>query len=303
MAFSSSVTNDIPAVGSGERFGSVNVNISFTDFEDSLKIGRFAKIDTGSIDNMDGSATPTIAGVVLRKVSRAVEDEGVVDTDLYSQIEVLRSGLVTVDVKDGESPSKLGRVYVSNDGDANDGLATATDTDVAVNAEFIHEVKDNVWLVYVNPPQGDVATHIGDSDGAHAASAISVADAGAYTSEDEVEGALQELYEQYKALVADPGDAAALENAKSASIALTTAAAETRTLADPAARGIQLTISADDVSSGDAVVTAATAINQTGNNTLTFDAAGETIFLESVTVGGALVWRVVGNDGVDLTTV
>ena len=43
--------------------------------------------------------------------------------------------------------------------------------------------------------QADVATHIADSSGAHAASAISIADAGAFTDETEAEASLQEIYQ------------------------------------------------------------------------------------------------------------
>jgi len=43
--------------------------------------------------------------------------------------------------------------------------------------------------------QADVATHIADASGAHAASAISGADAGGFTSETELEGMTQEIYQ------------------------------------------------------------------------------------------------------------
>lgn len=43
--------------------------------------------------------------------------------------------------------------------------------------------------------QADVATHISDGSGAHAASAISIADAGAHTAQTEMEAALQEIYQ------------------------------------------------------------------------------------------------------------
>ncbi len=147
MAFSSEFVNDPERVGSGERYGSTNITLASTTFEDGLVIGRFAKLDSGSIDNMDGSATPTIAGVVLRSAARAVEDDDVVDASLYGQVEYMRQGLVTVSVKDGETPAQFGTVYASNAGDADDGLATATDTDIEVDAEFIKEVKSGVWLV------------------------------------------------------------------------------------------------------------------------------------------------------------
>jgi len=46
--------------------------------------------------------------------------------------------------------------------------------------------------------QADVATHIADSSAAHSASAVSIADAGNFTTQTEVEAALQELYQDGK---------------------------------------------------------------------------------------------------------
>jgi len=51
------------------------------------------------------------------------------------------------------------------------------------------------------------------------------------------------------------------------------------------------------------VITVAAAINQTGNNTITMEDAGDTIVLAAVQVAGALVWRMVVNDGNTLSTV
>jgi hypothetical protein len=147
MAFSSDVLSDIQKVKSGERWGSNNIILSTTVFEDGLKIGRFAKLDTGSIDNLDGSATPVIAGVVVRSAARALEDADTVDKTLYQQAEYMRQGLVTVEIKEGETPAKFGTVYASNLGDVNDGLATATNTDIEVSGEFIEEVTDGIWLI------------------------------------------------------------------------------------------------------------------------------------------------------------
>ena len=303
MSFSTGHLDDPVKVGAGERYGTGDVVLTALTFEDSLRVGRFAKLDTGSLDNMDGSATPAIAGVVLRNPSSPVEDDATVDSDLYSQVEYVRQGLVTVDVKSGETPALFGRVYVSNAGDANDGLATATNTDEAVNAEFITEVQSGVWLIYITPPPGDVSTHVGDATGAHAASAISIADAGGYTATTEVEAALQELYlEAAPAAITDPGDAGAIPVTRSGNVAITTAGAETRTLAVPTYAGQDLTISMD-VDAGDAVITVAAAINQTGNNTITLDDAGDTVKLVGVQVGGSLVWRTVVNDGATLSTV
>jgi hypothetical protein len=304
MAFGTAYLADPAAVGGGERQGSSHVIFAASVFEDNLKIGRFAKLDTGSIDNMDGSATPQIAGVVLRNIAGPVEDGALIDAQLYETIDYVRGGLVTVNVKTGETPSVLGKVYASNAGDANDGLATATGTDVPTNAEFIAEVQTGVWLIYVTPAPGDVATHIGDAVGAHAASAISLLDAGGFTAQIEVEAALAEIYPHIPVAVADPGDAGAIPVTRAATVALTTGAAgETRTLAIPTFVGQPIVISHDVDGGGDAVITVAAAFNQTGNNTITMADAGDTVKLEGVQVGGALVWRLIVNDGAALSTV
>lgn len=149
MAFDTGYLSDPVRVGAGERYDpKADLILTATAFEDNLRVGRFAKLDTGSLDNFDGSATPAVAGIVLRKASSPVEDTDVIDSDLYSQCEYARKGLITVAVKDGETPAQFGQVYVSNGGDADDGLATATDTDVtAPGWEFIKEIKTGVWLV------------------------------------------------------------------------------------------------------------------------------------------------------------
>jgi predicted RecA/RadA family phage recombinase len=102
--------------------------------------------------------------------------------------------------------------------------------------------------------------------------------------------------------IADPGDAAAIPVTVSGYVPLVTAGAETRTLAAPASIGLQLLLyMKTDV--GDCVVTCATTVNETGNNTLTFDNTGEVIYLIAVEEGANIRWRAVGNDGVGLTTV
>lgn len=146
MAFATGSINDPQKVGAGERFGSTNIVLTETSFEDQLVVGRFAKLDTGSIDNMDGSATPVIAGVVLRNVASPVEDAGVIDGALFSSVDIMRQGLVSVEVKAGQTPVKFGAVTASNAGDASDGMALAAGG-IATGAEFIEEIKTNVWLI------------------------------------------------------------------------------------------------------------------------------------------------------------
>lgn len=102
--------------------------------------------------------------------------------------------------------------------------------------------------------------------------------------------------------ITDPGDAGAIPVTASGVCAMTSAGAETRTLAIPTFIGQRLVLVADTYV-GDIVVTAAAAVNVANNNTLTFGAASEACELVAVTVGGSLVWQVGWNDGVGLTTV
>lgn len=263
MAFSTGYLADQNKTGAGEVYGNNHVIVAREDFEDGLIAGRFAKFAAGRIDNMDGSATPAIAGVVMRNVPNSVEDLATIDASLFDQVNVCNQGLITVSVKAGETPAFLGKVYVSNDGDANDGMATADSADLSTNAIFIEEVKTGVWLINQNPQPSDFVA---------------------------------------MAVIADPGDAGDIAPTRSFStVAITTAGAETRTLSDPTFAGQQLAISLD-VDGGDCVITASTAVNQTGNDTMTMADAGDIITFVAVDVAGSPVWRIVANDGVALTT-
>lgn len=99
---------------------------------------------------------------------------------------------------------------------------------------------------------------------------------------------------------ADPGAAGALP-VEGGFVAITTEAAEARSLADPEEAGIVLVLSLE-VDGGDCTITAESAINATGNDTITLDAVGEAIALISVKSGAALVWRVLSNMGAALST-
>lgn len=104
------------------------------------------------------------------------------------------------------------------------------------------------------------------------------------------------------ALRADPGNAGAIPVAYSGSVQIVTAAAETRTLADPTFVGQMLALSMK-TDAGDCVISAASAINQTGNNRITLNDAGDTIVLVGIESGANKRWRVMVNDGATLATV
>ncbi|MGE3527901.1 MAG: hypothetical protein AB7G54_00565 [Methyloceanibacter sp.] len=102
-------------------------------------------------------------------------------------------------------------------------------------------------------------------------------------------------------LRADPGDAGALP-VYGGQVPLVSAGAETRTLAAPSRVGARLVL-AMKTDGGNIVVTCATTVNQAGNNTLTFADVGDSIELLAVNQDATLRWKVVGNEGVALSTV
>ncbi len=129
--------------------------------------------------------------------------------------------------------------------------------------------------------------------------------AGVYSTSQvwvDIEPAIRENPGVINVAVADPGDGGAIPVTRSGQCAITTTGVDdTRTLAAPSYVGQVLAISLD-VDAGDAVITAAAAINQTGNTVITMADAGDTVVLVGVQVGGAKVWRVVSNDGAVLST-
>jgi hypothetical protein len=100
--------------------------------------------------------------------------------------------------------------------------------------------------------------------------------------------------------IADPGDAGAIPVTTDGVCALTSAGAETRTLAIPTFMGQRLSLVCDTYV-GNIVVTSSQALNQAGNTIMTFGAVRDYIALEAITVGGALRWQVASNDGVALS--
>jgi len=151
MAFATGYKADFDKVGAGEEYGVNNRVLGHRLYEDGLKVGRFAKVDTGRLDNMDGSATPVIAGVVLRTPAMPVEADGTIDAALQTgSVPYMQSGLIAVEVKTGQTPAYKGAVFACNAGDANDGqAATAAESgdNVATGAVFIEEIQAGVWLI------------------------------------------------------------------------------------------------------------------------------------------------------------
>jgi hypothetical protein len=103
-------------------------------------------------------------------------------------------------------------------------------------------------------------------------------------------------------VIADPGDAGAIPVTSSGYCPIVTAGSETRTLAIPAFIGQELLLYIK-TDGGTCVITVASAINQTGNNTITMADVRDVIRLVAIESGSNRVWHVVSNDGAALSTV
>ena len=157
MAFNDTTLQDNPDLGAGEVIKASPFNVSaFELFEDGLVEGRFVKYDTGSIDNMDGSASPVVAGIARRKIT------GEIGTGIYSTsgqaidqvAEVINFGFATVAVTDAADPAKYDAVQFVNATGADAGKATDADVATGIvsagDVVFWEPKAAGVWLVRIN---------------------------------------------------------------------------------------------------------------------------------------------------------
>ena len=154
MAFDNTVLAVVPDLGFGEFIAASPYNVSaFEVYEEGLIPGRFVKSDAGSIDLLDASATPVIAGVARRKIASALENTTYTKLGIAPDqvAEVVNFGFVTVSVPTGITPARFGQVYAVNAAGANSGMATTVSaSNVAVPGCVFWESKaTNVWLVLV----------------------------------------------------------------------------------------------------------------------------------------------------------
>ena len=148
--FSSTVQANVPGLDAGEFIGSKPHNVeAYETFESGVvTVGRFVKYDAGSIDALDASATPKIAGVVRRKLNRDINDATYNSTD-DQVVEVVDFGHVTVTVTDTANPTRFAPVYVTNATGADSGKATEVSAGglLIANAVFWEQIKTGVWVV------------------------------------------------------------------------------------------------------------------------------------------------------------
>lgn len=154
MAFNTTVVVTPPDLMPGEFIAASPYNCSAFDvWEEGLVPGRFVKYDTGSIDLLDASATPVIAGVVRRKISSALENLTYTKLGIAPDqvAEIVNFGFVTVEVLAGDTPARFQQVYAVNTAGANIGKATETAAGaVAVpGAVFWEQKRPGCWLVLI----------------------------------------------------------------------------------------------------------------------------------------------------------
>lgn len=100
--------------------------------------------------------------------------------------------------------------------------------------------------------------------------------------------------------ITDPGNAGAIPVTVSGVCNMTSAGAETRTLAIPTFVGQEIVLNCDTYI-GNIVVTSAQALNQAGNTVMTFNAVRDNVTLKAITIGGAKRFQIIANDGVALS--
>jgi len=153
MAFATAFSAEQTNVGAGTTLEAFSFDaLNSQVFESGLIVGRFAKLDTGSLDNMDASATPVVAGVVKREARYPMEDGSTITASAGSPVDVsyVRNGYVAVEVLTGDTPAMFGTVYANNTTVGSYGKATTTATsNIDVGAEFIKELKTGVWLIRI----------------------------------------------------------------------------------------------------------------------------------------------------------
>ncbi len=163
-----------------------------------LEVGAAETLYAGAIGCVNAAgyivAGADTAGLLFQGISRQYVDNSL-GANGDETVLMLRHGLVLFTFSSALTVADNGEhAYIADD----ETLALVAGV---ANNIFIGHIVDCVdathaWVdIDAGIFQGDVATHIADAVGAHAASAISLADAGAFTTAIEVEAGLQEMYQ------------------------------------------------------------------------------------------------------------
>lgn len=159
MAFKNTVLAGIPDLGAGEIIKSAPHDVqAYTEFEEGLLAGRFCRFVAGEVKNLDGTATPKIIGIPMRKITGEIDD-----TSFYTKLglgyddvaEVIEFGYATVEVSATADPKRHDPVHVVNEAsNAENGKATEEAIVAGIIAVgqtvFWEEKQPGVWLIRFN---------------------------------------------------------------------------------------------------------------------------------------------------------
>jgi hypothetical protein len=163
MAFTAGVLDEVTQIDQGEVITTSPYNIdSYDNFEDGLIIGRFAKLDSGSVDNLDGSATPVFAGVPKRRINKAIASDTYISVPVNglkdSTADLVNFGRVTVGMTAtavaAATATEGAQVYVINAAaNPDNGLVTdnvaETGALIVPDCTFKREKQSGVWVVTI----------------------------------------------------------------------------------------------------------------------------------------------------------
>ena len=176
---------------------------------------------------------------------------------------------------------------------------------VTANPAFVTMSGDasisSTGVVTVSGVSASGMSDLASTANAKGASLIGVEDASSLLTGTTLETVTTELAKYERINLADPGTGVAIPVTRSATVEITTAAAETNTLAVPTFIGQSLLLVMDVRAVGNRVITSAQRINTAGNTVITLDTAGDAILLTAIKIGGAFRWQVAFNDGATLS--
>jgi hypothetical protein len=163
----------------------------------AIPVGASKTIYAGGLVALDGStryaeAASDASGKIFAGVAREYVANGAVAAAVT--VVVHRRGLFLFAISSCATTDVGKAVFVVDDQTV--GLSTEVSNAIFVGVIAKRESATSCWVdILPAYNMSDVAAHIADTSAAHAASAVSIADAGSFTSTAQVEAALQEIYQ------------------------------------------------------------------------------------------------------------
>lgn len=167
----------------------VDISIPVDD-GDKIYAGAMVSVNAAGYAVAAGDTASTLfVGIAREQADNSAGDDGDIN------VTVRRRGLFKMSFATPITIANVGdSVYIADDNNVDLVGNVTNDIFAGIIAEYIDTT--HAWID-IEPAirQSDAAAHIADGSGAHAASAISLADAGTFTDQTEVEAALQEIYQ------------------------------------------------------------------------------------------------------------